>query len=160
MDPTEPGLGVPVTKPRAHLSRSSQPDEGAIALLDLERQAWHSGSSSRTSSRANSPESEQDLSSSMSIYKDKMQALLGGLGTTIGNAINTALIANQEQMNKAMKAAINARHQQSRLLFQPQDGHVRACVSCFSIEFAFQNSWHPPKGHSGHSGWMSGQMHG
>ena len=43
-----------------------------------------------------------------------MQALLGSLGNTIGNAITHALHANQEQMNKAMKAAINGRHQQYR----------------------------------------------
>ena len=43
-----------------------------------------------------------------------MQACFKGLGDTMAAAIGAALTANQEQMNKALKAAINARHEKSR----------------------------------------------
>ena len=46
--------------------------------------------------------------------KEELSAMFKGLGDTIGQAVNTALVANQEQMNKAAKAAINARHEKSR----------------------------------------------
>ena len=46
--------------------------------------------------------------------KEEMQACFKGLGDTMATAIGAALAANQEAMNKAMKAAINARHKKSR----------------------------------------------
>ena len=46
--------------------------------------------------------------------KEGMQACFKGPGGTMAAAIGAALVANQEQMNKAMKAAINARHEKSR----------------------------------------------
>ena len=35
------------------------------------------------------------------------------LSDTIGQAVNSALVANQEQMNKALKAMINTQHEKS-----------------------------------------------
>ena len=49
-----------------------------------------------------------------------MQDLLTGLSNTIGQAVSNALVANQEQMNKAVKAAINAWHEKSR----PEGGEM------------------------------------
>ena len=50
----------------------------------------------------------------MSINKDDMATMLHSLSDTISQAVNNAFVANQEQMNKAAKAAINARHEKSR----------------------------------------------
>ena len=45
--------------------------------------------------------------------KEEMQAYFKGLGDTMAAAIGAALTANQEQMNKAMKAMINTWHKKS-----------------------------------------------
>ena len=46
--------------------------------------------------------------------KEEMQAYFKTLGDTMANAMSAALVANQAEMNKALKAAINARHEKSR----------------------------------------------
>ena len=50
----------------------------------------------------------------MTMNKEEMQACFKGLGDTMAAAIGAALTANQKHMSKALKAAINARHEKSR----------------------------------------------
>ena len=74
--------------------------------------AFRGGPQRPPTSRENSPPLVQDPPPTMN--KEEMRACFKGLGDTMAAAIGAALTANQEQMNKALKAAINARHEKSR----------------------------------------------
>ena len=64
-----------------------------------------------------------------------MQACFKGLGDTMAAAIGAALTANQEQMNKALKAAINAQHEKScpDLILPAQGRHVWHVCMCAHV---------------------------
>ena len=76
----------------------------------------------------------------MSISQDEIQALLDTLGNTIGTTITNALNANQEHMNKTMKAAINTSHQQSHPNLALPAQYLRLCTRLDTSKIAVHTS--------------------